>query len=88
VLRASVSVLSTDGVETSVATENVGERNGWFFLSAKNFTFSSPTIKVRLYQGSKAPVIAKKIQITCKKGKQVKKVSGVSPTCPSGFKKA
>jgi hypothetical protein len=86
--RASVSVLSTDGGETSVATENVGERNGWFFLSAKNFTFSSPTIKVRLYQGSKAPVIPKKIQITCKKGKQVKKISGVSPTCPAGFKKA
>ena len=33
--RASVSVLSTDGGETSVATENVGERDGWFFLNAR-----------------------------------------------------
>jgi hypothetical protein len=28
-------VLSTDGGETSVATENVGERDGWFHLNAR-----------------------------------------------------
>jgi hypothetical protein len=31
--------------------------------------------------------IAKKITITCVKGKTSKKVSGIKPLCPSGFKK-
>lgn len=30
---------------------------------------------------------AKKTTITCVKGKTVKKVTGVAPKCPSGFKK-
>ena len=29
----------------------------------------------------------KRITITCKKGKQVKKVTGVKPKCPSGWKR-
>ncbi|NDE48230.1 MAG: hypothetical protein EB019_04610, partial [Actinobacteria bacterium] len=33
-----------------------------------------------------APV-AKKITITCIKGKTTKKVSGVNPKCPKGYKK-
>ncbi|NDE48124.1 MAG: hypothetical protein EB019_04045, partial [Actinobacteria bacterium] len=33
-----------------------------------------------------APV-AKKITITCIKGKSTKKVSGVNPKCPKGYKK-
>jgi hypothetical protein len=33
------------------------------------------------------PVVAKKITITCVKGKTTKKVTAVKPKCPSGFKK-
>ena len=33
------------------------------------------------------PVMAKKIAITCVKGKLVKKVSAVKPKCPAGYKK-
>ena len=49
-IRASVSVLSSDGSTQNVATELVTEKNGWMTLSAKNFTFSAPTIKVKLVQ--------------------------------------
>jgi len=41
----------------------------------------SPTAKSAL-----APVVSK-ITITCKKGKLVKKVSGMTPKCPAGYKK-
>jgi hypothetical protein len=27
------------------------------------------------------------VSITCVKGKQIKKVSGINPKCPQGFKK-
>jgi hypothetical protein len=36
---------------------------------------------------TKKPVVAKKTTISCVKGKTVKKVTAVKPTCPSGFKK-
>jgi len=36
---------------------------------------------------TKKPVVAKKITISCVKGKTIKKVTAVKPTCPSGFKK-
>jgi hypothetical protein len=33
------------------------------------------------------PVAAKKMTITCVKGKVVKKVTAVKPVCPKGYKK-
>ena len=97
-IRASVSVLSSDGSTQNVATELVTEKNGWMTLSAKNFTFSQPTIKVKLVQDKPvgtapseqaAPVTKTMIKvktITCVKGKTAKKVSGSNPKCPAGYK--
>ena len=106
-ISASVSIISSDGT-AQVATTVVGERDGWLTLSAKGFTFSAPTLKVKLSQKADpapakvdpapvtapvtAPVAApkpaaKKTTISCVKGKTVKKVTAVKPTCPSGFKK-
>jgi len=71
----------------------VSEKNGWLYLSAKGFTFSSPTIAVKLTQdapapaATKAPTVAKKITITCFKGKTTKTVTAVKPTCPTGYKR-
>jgi hypothetical protein len=81
-----------------VATTVIGERNGWLYLQAKNFEFSAPIIKAKLTQEAEVaptpvatatpkPVVAKKVTITCVKGKTSKKVAGVKPRCPSGFKK-
>ena len=97
--QASISVVGADGQEQTIATESIREdaKREWLFLSAQNFTFSSPVIKVKLTQekkltksttstsaaGKKAPTKS----ITCVKGKVVRKVAGSNPKCPTGFKK-
>jgi hypothetical protein len=83
-----------------VASEIVQERNGWMTLSAKNFTFSSPTIRIKLSQtavastptptpstSAMASAAVQKSTITCVKGKLSKKVTAVKPSCPKGYKK-
>jgi hypothetical protein len=51
-ISAKVSVVSTDGSTQDIATESLREdaARQWLYLSAKNFTFSAPTIKVKLIQ--------------------------------------
>jgi hypothetical protein len=70
-------------------------------MTASGFTFSTPSIKVRFSQVvdpvvTPAPTpsptattkpAAKKITITCVKGKSSKKVTAIKPTCPTGYKK-
>ena len=96
-IKAEISITSDEG-EKKVATTIVNEKNGWLYLSAKGFTFSSPTINVKLSQDKEvvAPtptpaatvtVAKKKATISCVKGKTTKKVTGVSPKCPAGYKK-
>ena len=123
---ASVSITTSAGGErvSTVALTQIGK---WVFLSAENFTFSSPTLRIKLNQTSSATTqstgtaevkkdppapevkkevpapevkdvkevaavkpaaaTAKKITITCAKGKLIKKLSGTNPKCPAGFKK-
>jgi len=96
-VSASISVLSADGT-AQVSTTVLNEKNGWLTLSAKNFTFSSPIVRIRLTQeaeviaptstlsaSTKAPV--KAVTITCIKGKMTKKVTAAKPKCPTGYKK-
>ncbi len=52
-IKASISIVNENGV-SSVATENVGEKDGWFRLGAYGFTFSQPKLRVKLTQ-EKAP---------------------------------
>jgi len=100
-IQASLSVVYSDG-EAKKATTLVSEKNNWLRLSAKGFTYSSPTVKVRLTQeaapavtpsptptpsATATPAAAKKTSITCFKGKTSKKVTAVNPTCPKGYKK-
>jgi hypothetical protein len=83
-INATLSITSTDGTP-QIATTVIGERNGWLYLQAKNFEFSAPVIKAKLTQVA-APV-AKKVTITCVKGKTSKKVTAANPKCPTGYKK-
>ena len=100
-IRATLSVVNDQGSQ-KVATEILGEKNGWLYLSAGGFTYSSPTIKVKLEQDAPAPTatptpaptpsvtaksVAKKITISCIKGKVTKKVTAVNAKCPTGYKK-
>lgn len=97
-IQASLSITSSDGSQ-QVATTVIGERNGWLFMTAKNFEFSAPVIKAKLSQElpvaevTPSPVptmgvkpLVKKT-ITCVKGKTKKKVSSYNPKCPTGYKK-
>ena len=87
-ISATVSVLSADGA-AQVATTSVAQKDGWLSLNAAGFTFSAPTVSVKLTQEQPAPVVvkpaAKKSTITCVKGKSSKKVTGTK--CPTGWKK-
>ena len=99
-IQASLSITSSDGSQ-QVATTVIGERDGWLYLTAKNFEFSAPVIKAKLTQEGPAPAptatsagtpsqIQKpktKMTITCVRGSSKKKVTAVKPTCPKGYKK-
>lgn len=112
-ISATISITS-GGSEATVATTKISEENGWLKLGAYNFTFSAPTLKVKLAQVQPEspkveapkveatqlekvasasqtvqtqPTTAKKKSITCSKGKLIRKISGLNPKCPIGFKK-
>lgn len=81
-VTAQVTVLNERGVKTTAVTI-LGEKDGWLKLSAKGFTFSKKTINIKL--GAK-----KKTTITCvskSKKNSIKKITGYTPKCPTGFKK-
>ena len=59
-LSASVSVTSSNG-EVQAATNVLTEKSGWLHLGAYGFTFSSPTIKVKLLQGNEVAVAETKV---------------------------
>lgn len=96
-LSAEVQVIS-DGASSSVATSVFGERDGWIYLSAKNFTFSSPVIRAKLSQSSKGvdsknqgavkSQTQSKKSVQCPKGKTSKKVVTRKGNCPQEAKKA
>ena len=99
--KATISVTTTEGSQ-QVATTSFSNEGGWMHLSAKGFSFSSPTIKIKLSKQDSAKVelpkielipekadsvgVIKKISITCTKGKAIKKVTAVNPKCPAGYK--
>ena len=85
-INASISITSADG-QPELATTVVGEKDGWLYLSANNFEFSSPTVQVKLSQDApkSVPTKATPKKITCVKGKVSKVVT--SATCPTGYKK-
>jgi hypothetical protein len=95
--KATVEVTSGDGTAgAQLATTTLSQKNGWIYFSAAGFHFSAPSITVKLTStnpiveptlSSTAVPIAKKVTITCIKGKMSKKVSAVKPVCPKGFKK-
>ena len=85
-ISATLAVVGANG-EDKVATTVVGEKDGWLSLSAKGFTYSSPTIQVKIQQDSVPVAVVKSTTIVCVRGKATKRVSGVSPKCPTGYKK-
>lgn len=75
----TVAAASTEFSSESVVTrpnETVVLADGWFRFSANGFTFSSPTVKVKLG-------LVPSRSIWCAGSSGLKKVTGATPTCPS-----
>lgn len=81
-VQATVSLRYSNG-EPLLATATVNESSGWLHIGAYNFSFSNPTIEVRLRQETKN----RKSTIICLKGDLIKKVTAINPKCPKGYKK-
>jgi hypothetical protein len=98
--RAAISVTAKDGTQ-KLSTTVFASTDKYLTFRAAGFSYSTSLIKVKLSneKGSAAvktalpdiflKSVAKRttITITCVKGKLIKKVSGTSPKCPSGYKK-
>lgn len=99
-ISGSISIVNESG-QSNVATTIINEKSGWLYMSANGFTYSSPTLKVKLSQEAEVVVtptptptpsasskpVVKPATITCVKGKTSKKVTAVNPKCPAGYKK-
>jgi hypothetical protein len=90
---ATVSIISEEGI-ASVATTVSRVTPDWFFLSASNFSYSAPTIRVKFGESTPAapktetaisPKDNQVKAVACVKGKTVKKILGTK--CPKGYKK-
>lgn len=53
-VKASITVTSESGAE-NVSSTTINETNGWLKMAAYGFTFSNPTIKVKLTQDAPTP---------------------------------
>lgn len=96
-IQGSISIVSEDG-SMQVATQTINEVDGWLSLSANGFTYSAPTISVKLSQKEPEAVVAtptptptstptavaakKKVTITCRKVNQAKVVKKVTALTP------
>lgn len=91
---ATVSIVS-DAKTTVISTSVIKSNEEWLSLKADNFTYSAPTVRVKIKSGAETnasdaspsnnPI--KKSTITCIKGKTTKKITALTPKCPAGYKK-
>lgn len=79
-------VIESSTGEKKAATTAVSVNAAELKISASGFTFSSPTIRVKSVIPS-STVSPKKITITCKKGKTIKKITSLKPKCAAGYTK-
>lgn len=91
--RAEVQIVYPDG-KASVTTMATTTQDGNLRFNIAGFGYSSPTIKIRMGKDIKLAANTnpkksssnQKVAIKCTKGKLVKKVLGVNPVCPKGYK--
>jgi len=53
-IQASVTVINADGTQ-QISTSTINEKNGWLYLSVNGYTYSAPTLKVKLSQEATTP---------------------------------
>lgn len=79
---ATISITNSEGTQ-NIAVSSLRTSKDWIYFDASGFTFSAPEIKVKLINGAAKSSIK---TIVCYKGSVNKKVSGLSPKCPTGYK--
>ena len=93
--QAQVQIFNLNGTST-VSTAVATQENGMLRFNISGFTYSAPTIRIRMGQDQfkreiKAPTKAltstKKRVIICAKGKNLQQIIAVKPKCPTGYKK-
>lgn len=91
---AKLAISYSESGKTEVLTAVSSYKNELFSLESTGFHYSSPTIKVKMEEIAKPAVSASAFpkpsvtgrSISCFKGKSVKRISGVNPKCPKGYK--
>ena len=80
--------LTTEAGGTAAFLKNISVKNGKIIIDVSGFEYSRPKLKIGIKKGYKPSAkILNKTTITCLKGKAVKKITAVKPTCPAGYKK-
>ena len=91
VIKATVNVVSESG-QLVAATTTQREKSGWMQLSARNFSFSSPIIKVNLLSSNPITATEKNKKsnkkVTCIKGAKSKVLKLGKTKCPKGYKRS
>ena len=87
--QAQVEIINQDG-KTSVTTAAAMIQNGMLRFNVAGFGYSAPSIRIKMSRsavGVTSKIQPKKTAIACVKGKVIKKVVGINPKCPAGYKK-
>jgi len=99
--QAQIAISNDDGKQT-IQTASIKTSGSWVNFGAYNFDFSdlslltvkldgtqnlpSPTASQSASSSPTNAIPAKKTTITCIKGKTTRTITGIKPTCPSGYK--
>ena len=91
---ASVQISYASG-DPIVGVSTVKVVKNWVYINVSGYTFSDPYVQIKMISSKNISVdkpsivvkVQKKTSIICVKGKTSKTVTGITPKCPSGFKK-
>lgn len=91
---ASVQISYASG-DPVVGVSIVKVVKNWAYINVSGYTFSDPYVQIKIVSSKNISVdkpsivvgVQKKSSIVCVKGKTSKIVTGITPKCPSGFKK-
>jgi hypothetical protein len=81
-VSGTITVVDSNG-QPQVATTTLGESRGWLRLSAKNFTFSNKTVRVKLTQPRRSTINC----VSTTQPVKTRKITGLNPRCPDGFRR-
>jgi hypothetical protein len=88
-LKVSVS---TEAGGSSAAISVISAKNNNIIIDVSGFSYSKPHLKITLQKGYKpskksvTTLPAPKVTITCALGATTKKITGIKPVCPKGYK--